>query len=152
MHLWTYGFILWLRLVRRWILNCYFGLKPFLLPSSWTPSEDSLAGKRKDNLRCLSSISGVDYPVSVAGNCNQTALLGGDVHARFWSLLTARLKLLPSLPVCLFLSAPSSSPSSCLCSRNAPSWAATSQGQGSLWGRSFWAVCLKRWSGGIIKR
>lgn len=61
-----------------------------------------------------------------------------------WSELTARLKLLPSLPVCLFLFAPSSFPSSCLCSRSAPSWAATSPGRGSLWGRSSSAVCLKK--------
>lgn len=59
-------------------------------------------------------------------------------------LLTARPTLLPSFPVCLSRSAPSSSPSSCLGSRSAPSWAATSPGQGSLWGHSFWAVFLKK--------
>lgn len=62
---------------------------------------------------------------------------------------TDQTTLLPSLPACPFLSGPSSCPSSCLCSRNAPSWVATSRGQGSLWGRSFWAVFLKRRSGGI---
>lgn len=58
--------------------------------------------------------------------------------------LTGPRTLLLSLPACLFLSAPSSCPSSCLCSRSAPSWEATSRGQGSLWGRSFWAVFLKQ--------
>lgn len=58
--------------------------------------------------------------------------------------LTGPMTLLLSLPGCLFLSAPSSCPSSCLCSRRAPSWEATSRGQGSHWGRSFWAVFLKQ--------
>lgn len=57
---------------------------------------------------------------------------------------TDQTMLLLLLPVCLFRSAPSSCPSSCLCSRSAPSWAATSRGQGLLWGRSFWVVFLKK--------
>lgn len=71
-------------------------------------------------------------------------LLSSQVIKNTGVLLTARPKLPPSPPVFLFLFAPSSSPSSCLCSTCAPSWAATSPGRASLWGRSSWGVYLRR--------
>lgn len=136
--------------------DCYSGLNDAQAVSSAQQLDTFRGFTGRKNER---TISGVYPPLVVLITrfqlqeiATRRLTLASDVHTWFWSLLTARLKLRPSLPVCLFLSAPSSSPSSCLCSRNAPSWAATSQGQGSLWGRSFWAVCLKRRSGGIIKR
>lgn len=139
------GFLLWLR--RRIIF--YFGQNNTRAVSSARQleisSEDPLAGEQKGQSQVLFHHQRSPFPgfplQEIAPRQRSPQVMCTCMCLR--SLLTVRLKLLPSLPVCLFLFAPSSFPSSCLCSRSAPSWAATSRGQRLLWGRSSWVICLK---------
>lgn len=64
-------------------------------------TEDSFAGKQKDNLRCFSSISGVHYWVSISANCTQTTPLAADVRMHVILELTHSSAEAPAVAPCV---------------------------------------------------